>query len=54
MVGASILYPYVRSIISMLSVQDSGHGVILPTINLVELFSKEEPQIDCINEEENK
>jgi len=41
MVGASILYPYSRSIVSMISVQDGNHGIILPTLNLVELFSKE-------------
>ncbi len=43
MVGASILYPYARSIISAISVQDSGQGVILPTINLLELFSDNNP-----------
>lgn len=46
MVGASILYPYARSIISSISVQDSNQGIILPTINLLELFSDNSPNKD--------
>lgn len=31
--GTAIVYPYIRSIVSMVSSLDSGSGVVLPTIN---------------------
>lgn len=34
--GTAILYPYVRSIVSMISTMDSESAVILPTINTVQ------------------
>lgn len=56
MIGASILYPYARSIISSISAQDSSQGIILPTINLLELFSDKNPYEDKAqrNPDDNK
>ena len=36
--GTAILFPYVRSIISMISGLDSAQTVLLPTINTTDLF----------------
>lgn len=36
--GTAILFPYVRSIISMISGLDSAQPVLLPTINTTDLF----------------
>ncbi|WNN76754.1 protein-export chaperone SecB [Lysinibacillus capsici] len=35
--GTAIVYPYIRSIISMISSLDAGNAIVLPTINTTKL-----------------
>lgn len=37
--GVSILFPYIRSTVSMITSLDSGESVLLPTINVAELYN---------------
>ena len=37
--GTSILYPYLRSIVSIVSAIDSSEAMLLPTINVLELLN---------------
>ncbi|WP_278589721.1 protein-export chaperone SecB [Limosilactobacillus pontis] len=39
--GTAMLYPYVRSIISMITSLDNNNVAVLPTLNFVELFNSE-------------
>lgn len=39
--GVSILLPYLRSIISMITALDSSESVLIPTINVAELYNKD-------------
>lgn len=39
--GTAMLYPYVRSIISMVTSLDNNNVAVLPTLNFVELFGLE-------------
>ncbi|HEL2473864.1 TPA: protein-export chaperone SecB [Streptococcus suis] len=36
--GTAILYPYLRSIVSIVSAIDSSEAMLLPTINVLELL----------------
>jgi preprotein translocase subunit secB len=36
--GTAILYPYLRSIVSVVSALDSSEAMVLPTINVLELM----------------
>lgn len=36
--GTSIIYPYLRSFVSMLSSLDSKEAIVLPTVNVLELL----------------
>lgn len=36
--GTAILYPYLRSIVSVVSALDSSEAMVLPTINVLELL----------------
>ena len=38
--GTAILYPYLRSIVSIVSAIDSSEAMLLPTINVLELLDK--------------
>jgi len=38
--GTSILFPYTRSIISMITSLDSPKAMVMPTVNVQELFSE--------------
>jgi preprotein translocase subunit secB len=38
--GTAILYPYLRSIVSIVSAIDSSEAMLLPTINVLELLAK--------------
>ena len=38
--GTAILYPYLRSIVSVVSALDSSEAMVLPTINVLELMKK--------------
>lgn len=38
--GTTILYPYLRSIVSIVSAIDSSEAMLLPTINVLELLDK--------------
>ena len=37
--GTAILYPYLRSIVSVVSALDSSEAMVLPTINVLELLN---------------
>lgn len=37
--GTAILYPYVRSVFSIISTLDSNDAIVLPTVNVNELFN---------------
>lgn len=43
--GVSILFPYIRSTVSVITSLDSGDSVLLPTINVTQLYDevKQEP-----------
>ncbi len=41
--GTAILYPYLRSIVSIVSAIDSSEAMLLPTINVLELLDKSQP-----------
>lgn len=47
--GTAILFPYVRSIISMITGLDSNSTVLLPTINTTDLLRKENEENKEIN-----
>lgn len=36
--GTAILYPYIRSVASMVTSQDSSPAIILPTVNTINFF----------------
>lgn len=36
--GTAILYPYIRSVASMVTSQDSSSAIILPTVNTINFF----------------
>ena len=38
--GTAILYPYIRSVASMVTSQDSSPAIILPTVNTINFFKK--------------
>lgn len=38
--GTAILFPYIRSMVSMISGLDSAQTIVLPTINTTDLFGK--------------
>ena len=38
--GTAILYPYLRSIVSIVSAIDSSEAMLLPTINVLELLAR--------------
>lgn len=38
--GTAILFPYVRSMISMITGLDSAQTIVLPTVNTMDLFKK--------------
>ena len=38
--GTAIIYPYLRSIVSMISTLDSPEAIVLPTVNVNELMQK--------------
>ncbi|ORO45957.1 protein-export chaperone SecB [Streptococcus oralis] len=40
--GTSIIYPYLRSFVSMLSSLDSKEAIVLPTVNVLELLRESE------------
>ncbi|MDU2964142.1 MAG: protein-export chaperone SecB [Streptococcus salivarius] len=40
--GTSIIYPYLRSFVSMLSSLDSKEAIVLPTVNVLELLHESE------------
>lgn len=39
--GTAILYPYLRSVVSMVSSLDSDSAILLPTVNVNELMNEE-------------
>ncbi|WP_413491438.1 hypothetical protein [Brochothrix thermosphacta] len=39
--GAAILFPYIRSVISMVTSLDSDNAILLPTVNVMEFLDKE-------------
>lgn len=49
--GAAILFPYVRSIISMVSSLDSQGSIVMPTLNLVDLLKNEDSKKPICDEE---
>lgn len=49
--GVAILFPYLRSIVSMLSTISGINPVVLPTINLVKMFEDENAEEDKVTEE---
>lgn len=40
--GSAILYPYVRSIVSVLTTLDGPSAIVMPTLNMVEQFESDE------------
>jgi len=44
--GTAIMFPYVRSIISMISGLDSSSTILLPTINTMDLLKSKNKKID--------
>lgn len=44
--GTSILFPYVRSILSMITSLDSPNAIVIPTVNVFEALNQEDEKTE--------
>ena len=42
--GTAILFPYLRSVVSMITSLDSSDAIVIPTVNVLELINRQKEQ----------